>query len=131
MPRKNPRPTGRGFFCAFPLDKDTPGGYHNTTPPGGIKLTKEVTAMMADKAKVLRLMKTARGQMDGIIKMMEEDRYCIDISTQIMATGAMLNRVNKEILSAHLKHCVNTAETQEEREQKVDELVDMLGKILK
>ena len=87
--------------------------------------------MMADKAKVLRLMKTARGQMDGIIKMMEEDRYCIDISTQIMATEAMLNRVNKEILSAHLKHCVNTAETQEEREQKVDELVDMLGKILK
>ena len=87
--------------------------------------------MMADKAKVLRLMKTARGQMDGIIRMMEEDRYCIDISTQIMATEAMLNRVNKEILSAHLKHCVNTAESQEEREQKVDELVDMLGKILK
>ncbi len=87
--------------------------------------------MMADKAKVLRLMKTARGQMDGIVRMMEEDRYCIDISTQIMATEAMLNRVNKEILSAHLKHCVNTAESQEEREQKVDELVDMLGKILK
>ena len=87
--------------------------------------------MMADKTKVLRLLKTARGQLDGIIKMVEEDRYCIDISTQVMATGSMLNRVNKDILTAHLKHCVNTAESQEERDQKIDELVDMLGKILK
>lgn len=87
--------------------------------------------MMADQKRILRLLKTARGQMDGIIKMVEEDRYCIDVSTQVMATEAMLNRVNKEILTAHLKHCVNTAETQEEREQKIDELVDMLGKILK
>ena len=39
--------------------------------------------MMADKANILRLLKTARGQMDGIIKMVEEDRYCIDISQQI------------------------------------------------
>ena len=85
---------------------------------------------MADQKKVLRLLKTARGQMDGIIKMVE-DRYCIDISTQVMAAEAMLNRVNQEILTAHLKHCVNTAHTQEEREKKIDELVDMLGKILK
>ncbi len=87
--------------------------------------------MMADQKTVLRLLKTARGQMDGIVKMVEEDRYCIDISTQVMAAEAMLNRANKEILTAHLKHCVNTAQTQEEREQKIDELVDMLGKILK
>ena len=87
--------------------------------------------MMADKTKILRLLKTARGQLDGIIKMVEDDRYCIDISTQVMATESMLNRVNKDILTAHLKHCVNTAESQEEREQKIDELVDMLGKILK
>lgn len=86
---------------------------------------------MADQKKVLRLLKAARGQMDGIIKMVEEDRYCIDISTQVMAAEAMLNRVNQEILTAHLKHCVNTAHTQEEREKKIDELVDMLGKILK
>ena len=59
---------------------------------------------MADQKKVLRLLKTARGQMDGIIKMVEEDRYCIDISTQVMAAEAMLNRVNQEILTAHLKH---------------------------
>lgn len=87
--------------------------------------------MMADSKKTLRLLRTARGQIEGIIKMVEEDRYCMDISTQIMATEAILNRANKDILSAHLKHCVNTAATQEEREEKIDELVGMLGKILK
>lgn len=87
--------------------------------------------MQADQDKVLRLLKTARGQMDGIIRMVEEDRYCIDVSQQVMAAGAMLTRANKEILTAHLKHCVNTAETAKAREEKVDELVDMLGRILK
>ena len=87
--------------------------------------------MMADEKKILRLLKTARGQMDGIIRMVEENRYCIDISQQLMATEAILNRANKEILTAHLKHCVNTAQPQEEREQKIDELVAMLGKSLK
>lgn len=87
--------------------------------------------MMADQARVTKLLKTARGQLDGILKMVEEDRYCIDISTQLMATEAILNKVNKEILTAHLKHCVSNAETQEERDQKVDELVNMLGKLMK
>lgn len=87
--------------------------------------------MMADKAYVTKLLKTARGQLDGILKMVEDDRYCMDISTQLMATEAMLNKVNKEILTAHLKHCVSNAETQEERDQKVDELVNMLGKLMK
>ena len=87
--------------------------------------------MMADQTQVLRLLKTARGQLDGIIRMVEENRYCMDIAHQIMATEAMLNRTNREILSAHLKHCVKTAESAAEKDQKIDELVDMLGKILK
>ncbi|MGI6070680.1 MAG: metal-sensing transcriptional repressor [Blautia sp.] len=87
--------------------------------------------MKADNAKINRMLKTARGQIDGILKMVEEDRYCIDIAQQLMATEAILNRVNKEILTAHLKCCVSNAETQEEKEEKIDELVSMLGKILK
>lgn len=87
--------------------------------------------MQADKQKITRLLKTARGQMDGILKMVEEDRYCIEISQQLMATEAILNKVNKEILTAHLKNCVSHAEGQEEKEEKIDELVSMLGKILK
>lgn len=87
--------------------------------------------MMADEKKILRLLKTARGQMDGIIKMVEENRYCIDISQQLMATEAILNRANKEILSAHLKHCVREAASEEERSRKIDEFVTTLGHILK
>lgn len=86
--------------------------------------------MQAEQKKIMRLLKTARGQMDGIIRMVEDDRYCIDISQQLMATGAILNKVNKEILTAHLKNCVAHAESQEEKEQKIDEMVAMLGKNL-
>ena len=87
--------------------------------------------MRADKQKVSRLLKTARGQIDGIIKMVEDNRYCMDISQQLMATEAMLNTVNREVLTAHLKSCVSTAESQQEREEKIDELVAMLQKIMK
>ena len=87
--------------------------------------------MMADKSKILRLLKTARGQMDGILKMVEEDRYCIDVSQQVMATGASLSRVNREILEAHLRHCVQEAASASEREEKIDEFVRALERILK
>ncbi len=53
--------------------------------------------MMADKKQVTRLLKTARGQIDGILKMVEEDRYCIDISHQILASEAILKRANNEV----------------------------------
>ena len=86
--------------------------------------------MMADQRTVLRLLKTARGQLDGIVKMVEEDRYCMDISQQVTAADALLRRVNKEILTAHLKHCVEQAQSDKERSNKIDELVNALGKIL-
>lgn len=87
--------------------------------------------MQADQTKVRRLLHTARGQLDGILKMVEEDRYCIDISQQLMAAEAMLRRANREILSAHLKHCVNEAATPAEREEKIDELIGTLAKLMK
>ena len=86
--------------------------------------------MKADKTKVLRLLKSARGQIDGIIKMVEDDRYCIDISHQLMATQAVLNTTNKEVLTAHLKGCVNNAKTQDERDEKIDEFINTISKVL-
>lgn len=67
--------------------------------------------MQADQKHVMRLLKTARGQIDGIMKMIEDDRYCIDISTQLMATQALLNKANKEILAEHMRHCVQSRES--------------------
>lgn len=86
--------------------------------------------MKADKTKVLRLLKTARGQIDGIIKMVEDDRYCIDISHQLMATEALLKTTNREVLAAHLKGCVNNAETPQQREEKIDEFIKTISKVL-
>ena len=52
--------------------------------------------MQADRKKIERLLKTAKGQIDGILRMVEEDRYCMDISAQVMATDAILRKVNNE-----------------------------------
>lgn len=87
--------------------------------------------MQADKAKLNRLLKTARGQIDGILKMIEEDRYCIDISNQLMATQAILNKANKEIISAHMKRCVKDAITEEKCDEKIDEMIAIIDKLSK
>ena len=87
--------------------------------------------MKADKRSVTRLLKTARGQLDGILKMVEEDRYCVDISNQVMATEAILRRVNREILKAHLQCCVRDAVEGGDREKKMEELVEIIDKLAK
>ena len=86
--------------------------------------------MQAEPKKIERLLKTARGQIDGILNMMDEDRYCLDISQQIMACQSILARANREILTAHLSHCVKNARTDKEREEKVEELTALLGKLI-
>ena len=85
---------------------------------------------MADKKQVTRLLKTARGQIDGILKMVEEDRYCIDISHQIMASEAILKRANKEVLKAHMTHCVHDAVNSKDCDQKIEEMIKVLGYVL-
>ncbi len=79
----------------------------------------------------MRLLKTARGQLDAVIKMVEDDRYCVDISHQLMAVEALLNNANRRVLTAHLKSCVNNATDEDDRNRKVDELVGLMSKILK
>lgn len=90
--------------------------------------------MQADKTKIVRLLKTVRGQIDGILKMVEDDRYCIDISTQVLASQSLLKRINLEILKAHFTHCIkNSLETgsKADKEEKISEMVGVLDKILK
>ena len=85
--------------------------------------------MKADHAQVTRLLKTARGQIDGIIKMVEEDRYCMDISAQVMATDAILRKVNNEIICAHMKGCVKEAILEGKGDDKIDELMTVVDKL--
>ncbi len=87
--------------------------------------------MKADKKQVGRMLKTVRGQIDGILNMIEEDRYCIDISNQIMASQSLLGRANAEVLKAHLSHCVREAIETGEGEEKLEEISALLEKLLK
>ena len=87
--------------------------------------------MKADRAKVEKLPKTARGQLDGILKMVEQDRYCMDISNQILATQAILTKVNREILISHMNSCILMETDETNREERIGELTHVLEKLLK
>lgn len=90
--------------------------------------------MRADKQQINRLLKTARGQIDGVLKMIEEDKYCIDIVNQIMASSAILNKASKEILRAHIQGCIKDSfelEDEQYQETKINELLQIIDKMSK
>lgn len=90
--------------------------------------------MVADHDAVARLLKTARGQLDGLLKMIEDDRYCVDISNQILAVSAILRKANRLVLEAHLGSCVKQAfENRDvnEQEKKITEIMNLLEKMIK
>ena len=70
-----------------------------------------------ESAKALGHLKTVRGQIDGIIRMIEEDRYCIDVSNQISAAIALLKKANLIILKQHMNTCVADAIKAEGRQR--------------
>ena len=86
--------------------------------------------MNVEKVKALQALKTSKGQIDGIIKMMEDGRYCVDISNQIIAAQALLKKANMLILKQHMHHCVKDAIKQDNGEEKIDEIIDILSKIM-
>ena len=85
--------------------------------------------MRADKENVSRLLRTARGQIDGILRMIDEDAYCIDISNQVMAARSVLGRANREIISAHLEGCVLDAMENGTGEEKMKEIMALIDKL--
>jgi DNA-binding FrmR family transcriptional regulator len=87
--------------------------------------------MRADKNKITRLLKTAKGQVEGIMKMVEEDRYCIDISNQIMAAESLLRKTNQEIIYAHMTQCMKEAFRSGNEDERIKELLEILDKISK
>ena len=85
--------------------------------------------MKADHAQITRLLKTARGQIDGILKMVEEDRYCLEVSSQIMAAQSILKKANRMVLKAHMNSCVKEAVESGDPEEKLAELAVLLDKL--
>ncbi len=84
--------------------------------------------MMADKKEITKLLKTTKGQIEGILKMVEEDRYCIDVSNQLLASIAILKKINLNILNSHLNHCIKNA-SGENLDNKILEITKILNKL--
>ena len=84
-----------------------------------------------NKPKLLNRLSRIEGQVRGITRMVEEDRYCIDVLTQVQAVRAALARVESEMLKDHLDHCIEGAIVSgdlEEQRRKAGEIIELLGR---
>lgn len=109
----------QGCAGAVAVDTYTPVGYLSRM----IEPTRKA---------ILTRLKRIEGQVGGLHRMVEEDRYCIDVLTQINAVRAALHRVETEVLRGHVAHCVADAFASgdaEAQRQKVDELVETMGRM--
>jgi DNA-binding FrmR family transcriptional regulator len=83
------------------------------------------------KASCAKRLSRIEGQVRGLFRMVEEDRYCIDIVTQIAAVRAALRRVEEEILRDHVAHCVEHAiasGNKADQRRKIEELMEVVGR---
>ena len=88
--------------------------------------------MRADKKQVLTILNTAKGQINGIVKMIEEDKYCIDISNQLLAVEALIKKANQEVIKGHLEGCLKEAIINgEDLNQNIDEIMKTIAKMSK
>ncbi|MGE4483463.1 metal-sensitive transcriptional regulator [Acidocella sp.] len=86
----------------------------------------------AARQKVIQRLKRIEGQVGGLLRMVDDNRYCIDMLTQISAVRAALHKVEEEILRDHLSHCVADAFSSgsaTDQRHKVEELVQTLGRM--
>jgi len=81
-----------------------------------------------EKKKALNLMKTARGQIESAIKMLEDDRYCVDICKQLLAIPSLLTKANNLVLHRHIDTCVSDAIENGGGKEKVDEIFDLISR---
>jgi DNA-binding FrmR family transcriptional regulator len=86
--------------------------------------------MNEEKKKAVQALKTVSGQVEGIIRMIEEGRYCIDISNQIFAASALLKKANLLVLQQHMNHCVKHAVETGDAEEKISEMMGILSKVM-
>ena len=85
--------------------------------------------MRANHAEVRRQLAIAKGQLEGIMKMVDEDAYCIDVSNQLLATIALLKRLNVRVLSAHLEGCVKASGNGADLDEKIQEVENVLKRM--
>lgn len=83
----------------------------------------------ASKEQLLKRLARVEGQVRGVTRMVEEDRYCIDVLTQIQATEAALHGVALGLLDDHVRHCMDGSAA--ERAEKAEELMGAVGRLVR
>ena len=84
----------------------------------------------ADKDELRNRLRRIQGQVGGIERMVDEDRYCIDVVTQISAVQAALDQVALRLLEDHTRHCVLESEAGK-RDERTEELIDVVGRLVR
>ncbi|TMW74068.1 metal-sensitive transcriptional regulator [Alteribacter natronophilus] len=82
--------------------------------------------LSADKEKLLNRLKRVEGQVRGIQRMVEEDRYCVDVLVQLSAINAALKKVGYTMLENHTRGCVTKAVHEGEGDEAIDELMKVI-----
>jgi CsoR family transcriptional regulator, copper-sensing transcriptional repressor len=90
----------------------------------------ETRGYSADKEAVLRRLRRIEGQVRGVAGMVEEDRYCIEVVTQVTAIQSALDKVALELLSDHASHCVIGA-AEADRPERTEELMGAVKRLLR
>ncbi|MGH2856595.1 MAG: metal-sensitive transcriptional regulator [Solirubrobacteraceae bacterium] len=90
-----------------------------------------VRGYTATKEQLLGRLARIEGQIRGIQAMVADDRYCIDVLTQISAARAALDKVALGLLDEHAHHCVMGVESEAERDEKTAELMDAVGRLMR
>src|SRR5690349_24850325 len=94
-------------------------------------VTEPTRGYTATKDQLLKRLRRIEGQVRGIVGMVEDDRYCIDVLTQISAVKAALDKVALGLLDDHAHHCVIGAADPGERERRTDELMAAVGRLVR
>lgn len=103
----------------------TPYGYL-----GGERVV-QVNSDNAPKEDVMRRLKKIEGQVKGLQRMVDQDKYCVDILIQIAAVRAAINKVGVLIVESHSRECLIRAVEENRQDESVDELVSVLAKFMK
>ncbi|RPJ09580.1 MAG: BCR family protein [Spirochaetaceae bacterium] len=83
-----------------------------------------------ESQEAIGTLNNAKGQIEGIIRMIEADRYCIDVSKQILSVAALLKKANSTVLRQHMNTCVRDAVEAGGGKEKVDEIMTILDKYM-
>lgn len=86
--------------------------------------------MNKEKEEAVKALKISRGQIEATIKMIEEERYCVDVSNQIITAQSLLKKANLIVLRQHMAHCVMEAFQHYKAGEKIDEVIELLSKVI-